>query len=95
MENKIQNKNSDQLNHKKKGLAIASLIFAIIGGYISTVSILAVICGHIALNKIKKEPNSYTGKGFAISGLVLGYLGIIIGVALGILKVLTKNKLGL
>ena len=80
---------------KKKGLAIASLICAIIGGYISTVSIIAVVCGHLAIYKIKKYPNLYSGKGFAIAGLILGYLGLVIAIVLGILRGATNNILGL
>lgn len=94
MENKTQSQNGNQLNVKKKGLAVASLIFAIIGGYASTVSIVAVVCGHLALHKIKKDPNFYTGKGFAISGLILGYLGLAIGLFLGIMRGAIKSKLG-
>ena len=87
-----EQKNSAQIP-KKKGLAIASLICGIIGGYFSTVSIIAVICGHLALNKIKKEPNQYAGKGLAIAGLILGYLGLVIAIVLGILRGATNNIL--
>jgi Domain of unknown function (DUF4190)/GYF domain 2 len=64
---------------KKKGLAIAGLICAIIGGYVSVVAIPAVVCGHMALSRIKNYPNEYSGKGMAIAGLILGYLGIALG----------------
>ena len=82
-------------NTKKKGLAIVSLVCGIIGGYTSTVSIIAVICGHLALNRIKKDPNLYSGKGLAIAGLILGYLGLAIGLVLGIMRGAIKSKLGL
>jgi hypothetical protein len=42
------------------------------------VSLAAVICGHIALSQIKKTGEK--GRGLAIGGLVLGYLGIISGI---------------
>jgi hypothetical protein len=80
---------------KKKGLAIASLVCAIIGGYASTMSIVAVICGHMALNRIKRDPNTYNGKGFAISGLVLGYIGLILAIITGVLTGIVKYELGL
>ena len=38
-------------------------------------SILAVIFGHIALSQMRKD-ETYTGKGMAIAGLVLGYVGV-------------------
>ena len=39
-------------------------------------SILAVIFGHVALSQIKRSMGALTGRGMAIAGLVLGYLGI-------------------
>ena len=82
---------------KKKGLAIASLIFAIIGGYpwASTASVVAIVLGHIALKKHKKNPDVYSGRGFAIAGLILGYLGLIIAIALGVMRGMLKSELGL
>jgi len=93
---KIEEKNqkTDQASTKKKGLAIASLIFGIIGNSpaLSTASIVAIICGHIALNKIKKDPNTYAGKNLAKAGLILGYLGLVLAIALGIMRgVITKT----
>ena len=65
---------------KTNGFAIASLVFGIIWlGFLG--SILAVICGHVALSEINKSnwtgsPGRQTGKGMAIVGLSLGYLGL-------------------
>ena len=77
-------------------MAIASLVLSIIGGYpwASTASIVTVICGHIALYKIKKDPNVYAGKGIAIARLILGYLGLVLAIVLGIMRDVLKNKLG-
>ena len=38
-------------------------------------SILAVIFGHVALSRIRKNP-SIQGRGMAIAGLVLGWVGV-------------------
>ena len=38
-------------------------------------SILAIIFGHIAISQAKKD-ESIGGKGMAVAGLVLGYVGI-------------------
>jgi len=38
-------------------------------------SILAIIFGHIAINQANKD-ESLRGKGMAIAGLVLGYVGL-------------------
>ena len=57
-------------------LAIVSLILGIAWlGWIG--SILAVVLGHVSLSQIKKTGQS--GKGMAIAGLVLGYVGILTG----------------
>lgn len=59
-----------------KGLSIASMccgIAVFVGfGFFVLPQVAAVILGHMAL---KKEP---TGKGMAIAGLVMGYLGIVL-----------------
>jgi hypothetical protein len=62
--------------------AITSLVLAIgslVIGYCNPgaglpIAIGAVICGHIAVTKIRYAPDRYTGMGLAIAGLVIGYL---------------------
>ncbi|MGO4783378.1 DUF4190 domain-containing protein [Cryobacterium sp. W22_MBD10_FK3] len=61
-------------------LAIISLVSAFF------VSLAAVICGHIALNQIKRTGEK--GRGLAIAGLVLGYLGLISGIIFIVVVVL-------
>ena len=53
-------------------------------------SILAVIFGHVALSQIRKDP-SIQGRGMAVAGVVLGWvglgvllIGLIVGVSVGI-----------
>jgi hypothetical protein len=41
-------------------------------------SILAVILGHVALHQIGTSRQS--GRGMAIAGLVLGYIGLAVGI---------------
>lgn len=57
-------------------LAIVSLVCAVLflGGL---GSVLAVILGHVSLSQIKRSGGSESGRGFAIAGLVIGYLGIL------------------
>lgn len=59
---------------KTSGMAIASLIFGVL--FLFPLNILAIIFGHISLSQIKKSAGRLGGKGLAIAGLVLGYLGI-------------------
>lgn len=57
------------------GLAIASLVLGIVWVYWIG-SILAVIFGHVAMRQFRNEPGRYTGRGMAVAGLVLGYIGV-------------------
>jgi len=56
-------------------LGIVDLVFL---GWISfhLPAIFAVIFARISLGQIKKAPASIRGKGMAIAGLVLGYIGL-------------------
>jgi DNA-directed RNA polymerase subunit RPC12/RpoP len=66
---------------KTSGMAITSMILGIIGlvpGVIccfGILSILAVIFGHLAYAKISRNPQDFSGKGMAIAGFTLGYVG--------------------
>ena len=56
-------------------MAVTSMILGIL--WICWIgSVLAVIFGHVALSQIKKSNGTQTGRGFAIAGLILGYLAI-------------------
>lgn len=57
-------------------LAIISLVSSFF------VSLAAVVCGHIALSQIKRTGER--GRGLAIAGLVLGYLGILAGIIVAV-----------
>jgi hypothetical protein len=57
------------------GKAIFSLICGILF-VILPLSIVAVIFGYIALSEIRKSPGRLKGRGLAITGIVLGYLGV-------------------
>jgi len=64
---------------KTEGLAIWSLILGLLTFLFSIfTAIPAVICGHLALGKIKKSGGALSGRGMAIAGLVIGYLGLTI-----------------
>lgn len=68
---------------RTSGLAIASLVFALLEPF---GSIPAIICGHLALRKIEKE-SVLKGRGLALAGLIVGYtaLGLIVAVAIPLL----------
>lgn len=65
------------------GLAIAALvcgILSLLSCYINGLfAIPAVICGHMALKRIRPDAQPLQGgRGMAIAGLICGYIGIII-----------------
>jgi hypothetical protein len=57
---------------KTNVLAIVSLVSAFF------VSLAAIITGHIALSQIKKTGEQ--GRGLAIAGLIIGYIGLVVGI---------------
>jgi len=76
-----------QLSPPTSGLAIASMVcgilslfFCFCGGML--LGIPAVICGHMALGQTGSEspgmPPRMGGRGMAIAGLIMGYIGILL-----------------
>ncbi len=59
------------------GKAIASLVCGIFTFFLPA-SIAAIILGHMSLSEIRKSAGRIGGQGIAITGLVLGYLGIVV-----------------
>lgn len=69
----------DQQKPKASGLAIASLICGLLGFVtFGLTGIAAVITGHMALSAIGKANGALAGRGMSITGLVTGYLTILI-----------------
>ncbi|SNR93561.1 protein of unknown function [Haloechinothrix alba] len=66
------------------GMAIASLVLGILWLYWLG-SVLAVIFGHVALRQTAERGDG--GRGLAIAGLVLGYVGL--GVLVAVLVIVT------
>jgi hypothetical protein len=59
------------------GKAIFSLICGILF-IILPFSVVAVIFGHIAVSEIRKNPGRLKGRGLAITGIALGYVGVVL-----------------
>jgi hypothetical protein len=57
------------------GMSIAALVLGILWIY-GVGSILSLIFGYISLGQIKRDPRQ-KGKGMAIAGVVLGWVGIV------------------
>ena len=79
---------------RTSGKAIFSLVCGILF-IILPFSVIAVIFGYIALSEIRKSPGRLKGRGLAITGIVLGYVGVafIVGlVGLGIYGIRKAQK---
>ena len=70
------------------GLSVASMVCGLVslpmmlGCWVGIIAAIpAVICGHMALSQLQRNP-SQEGRGFAITGLIAGYLTILITIIL-------------
>jgi type II secretory pathway pseudopilin PulG len=60
-------------------LAVWSLVLGILSFLLAGLTAIpAVICGHMALGRIKRSSGTLGGGGMAVAGLVIGYLGLVI-----------------
>lgn len=58
------------------GKAIASLVFGLLWMF-GLGSLLAVILGHMAKNEIDRSGGRQGGRGIAVAGLILGWVGVV------------------
>jgi cytoskeletal protein RodZ len=75
--------NDKSTTTRADGMAIASMVVGIVSwftplGLAVVLALLALIFGAVALGRIKKNPEGLHGKGMAITGIVLGLVGLII-----------------
>lgn len=62
-----------------QAMAITSFVLGLAGFFVGFIaSILAIVFGHIALGRIRRGEEG--GRGFAIAGLILGYLLVVLTV---------------
>jgi hypothetical protein len=81
------------VRQETNGFAIASLVLGILwlGGL---GAVLAIIFGHLALRRIRRPYASETGRGLAVAGLVLGYVGVAVPAALVVGALVLSNTTG-
>ncbi len=68
-------------------LAIASFVCSIAGIFVTGLGLVGIILGHIALGQIKRSNGYERGHGFAVAGLIIGYvwLGLAVLIIIGFL----------
>lgn len=78
------------------GLAITSMVLGIVWiGWLG--SILALVFGYIAKKQINQSGGRQGGKGMAIAGIVLGWIGVALGIgsiALIVVAYMMGNRVG-
>jgi Domain of unknown function (DUF4190)/GYF domain 2 len=68
-------------SRKNEPLAVLSLILSIVSlcgfccGFFVTAAVAGIVCGHIALARIKANPE-LEGHGLALAGLIIGYVAV-------------------
>jgi hypothetical protein len=65
---------------QQNGLAITSLVLGLLSLVCLPVlaGIPAIICGHLARGRARRLPGLYGGAGFALAGLIMGYVSLVI-----------------
>ncbi len=63
-------------------LAVAAFSFSIVGCCANPAAIAAVILGFVSLERIKRSGGAMRGRNFAITGIVLGCVGLVTSLAL-------------
>jgi hypothetical protein len=63
----------------RNGLAVTSLVLGILSLVTCVLTgVPAIICGHIALARARRDPGQYGGPGMALAGLILGYVSLVL-----------------
>ncbi len=80
-------------------LCLTSFILSIVGPFLSLccglltlpIAVAAVITGHVGLQQVKHAGGHLTGGGFAIAGLIIGYLTLLLFVC-GLILLFVLNS---
>jgi hypothetical protein len=69
------------------GMAVASMVLGILGmvGMIWIISpVLALVFGYLSKGQIDRSGGAQEGRGYAIAGIVLGWVGIVWGILMAV-----------
>ena len=61
---------------RTNGLAVASLVTGLFFWCFLVPGVVAIVLGYLALEQIDRSGGSLTGRGMAIAGIILGWVGI-------------------
>jgi Domain of unknown function (DUF4190) len=74
---------------KTSGLAVASLVTGLFFWCFLIPGVVGIVLGFLALEKVADSQGTVKGRGMAIAGIVLGYIGLGIAAAVLLSWVLT------
>ncbi len=81
----------------KKGLAVFSLVLGVINlftvGLLGVGALLGIVLAVVAMNRAKRNPHVYGGKGLATAGLVTSILSLVIMVPIGVIAAIAIPNL--
>ena len=71
---------ASQATGQSKGLAITSFVLGLLSLVCLPIlaGIPAIICGHLARSRARRLPGLYGGAGFALAGLIMGYVSFVV-----------------
>ena len=69
---------------QQKGLAITSFVLGLLSLVCFSIlaGVPAIICGHMARGRARRSPGQYGGAGFALAGLILGYVSLFVALVI-------------
>lgn len=76
---------------KTNGLAIAALVCSLFFWLYGIGAVLGIVFGFIARSQIKRSGGVQQGRGMALAGIIIGFVGIAIGIVLIIVLVVVIN----
>jgi len=77
---------------RNNGLAVASMVCSFFFWVYGIPAVLAIIFGFIARSQIKRSNGAERGGGMALAGIIIGFVGIALGVALVIIVVVALHN---
>ena len=76
------------------GMAITAMVFGLLGLCIPLIGVVGLVLGIIAINQIDDPQNRLTGRGMAMTGAILGGVGLVVGFIIPLLIGILLPALG-
>ena len=76
---------------KTNGLAIASLVCSFFFWLYGLGAVLAIVFGFIARSQIRRSGDTQQGKGLALAGIIIGFVGIALGIIVAVIAIVVVH----